>query len=212
MIDSILPSSSTSLHVTNDTDTPIYFKASDILGTIEPDNHFDSQPPLDTSHVQNFFNLVTPILRSKEHEDQPSAVQQYQNQQPNVLFGPKLAEVPVHEDISSKELLSSLNFNPKLLKSERGHLEQVVLQNSKAFSLDSRIGSYSDIKYSIKLKDDAEPISMPPYHASPEKRADIDKQIDKWFSQGVIRESESPWGAPVIVVYRNGKAHVCIDY
>ena len=53
---------------------------------------------------------------------------------------------------------------------------------------------------------------MPPYHASPEKRADIDKQLDKWFSQGVIRESDSPWGAPVIVVYWKGKARVCIDY
>ena len=30
--------------------------------------------------------------------------------------------------------------------------------------------------------------------------------------QGVICESESPWGAPVIVVYRNSKARVCIDY
>ena len=138
--------------------------------------------------------------------------QQYQNQQPDVLFGPKLAEVPVYKDISSQELLSSLDFNPKLSKTERNHLEQVVLWNSKAFSLDGCIRSYSDIKYSIKLKDDAEPILMPPYHASPEKRADIDKQIDKWFLQGVICKSESPWGALVIVVYHNSKARVCIDY
>ena len=95
--------------------------------------------------------------------------QQYQNQQPNISFGPKLAEVPVYEDISSQELLSSLDFNPKLLKTERSRLEQVVLWNSKAFSLDSCIRSYLDIKYSIKLKDNAKPISMPPYHASPEK-------------------------------------------
>ena len=169
MIDSILPSNPSFLHVTNDTDAPICFKASDSLGTIEPDEYFDSQPPPNTSHVQNFFNLVTPILQSREHEDQLSTEQQYQNQQPDVWFGPKLVEVPVYEDISSQELLSSLDFNPKLLKTERNHLEQVVLWNSKAFSLDGRIGLYLDIKYSIKLKDDAEPISMPPYHASPEK-------------------------------------------
>ena len=212
MIDSILPSNPSFLHVTNDTDAPIRFMASDSLGTIEPNEYFDSQPPPNTSHVQNFFNLITPILRSKEHEDQLSTEQQYQNQQPDVSFGPKLVEVPVYEDISSQELLSSLDFNPKLSKTERNCLEQVILRNSKAFSLDGCIGLYLDIKYSIKLKDDAEPILMPPYHASPEKRADINKQIDKWFSQGVIRESESPWGAPVIVVYRNGKACVCIDY
>ena len=91
-------------------------------------------------------------------------------------------------------------------------LEQIIYKNRKAFSLDGWIGEYSDIKYTIKLTEDAVLISMPPYHTSPEKRTDIDKQIDKWFSQGVIQESDSPWGAPVIVMYRNGKARVCIDY
>ena len=169
MIDSILPSNPLFLHVTNDTDAPIRFMTLDSLGIIKPDEYFNSQPPPDTSHVQNFFNLITPILRSREHEDQLSTEQQYQNQQPDILFGPKLAEVPVYKDISSQELLSSLYFNPKLSKTERNRLEQVILQNSKAFSLDGRIGLYSDIKYSIKLKDDAKPISMPPYHASPKK-------------------------------------------
>ena len=142
MINSILPSNPTFLLITNDVDTPIHFKASDILGTIESDNYFNSHPPTNTSHAQSFFNLVTPILQSKENEDQPSA----------------------------------------------------------------------DIKYSIKVKDSTEAISMLPYPASPEKWADINKRIDKWFSQGVIQELESAWGAPVIIVCGNSKAHVCIDY
>ena len=66
--------------------------------------------------------------------------------------------------------------------------------------------------YSITLKDNPKAISMPLYHASPEKRADINKRINEWFLEGVIRESESTWGAPVIIVYHNGKAHMCIDY
>jgi len=152
------------------------------------------------------------ILKSKETEVFEPIEQDYQDRQPDIPYGPKLAEVPDQEDIPSQELITSLDFNPKLSKHQRSQLEEVVKRNRKAFSLDGRIGEYSDIKYTIKLKDDAEPISMPPYHASPEKRKDIDKQIDKWFSQGVIRESDSPWGAPVIVVYRNGKARVCIDY
>lgn len=56
------------------------------------------------------------------------------------------------------------------------------------------------------------PISMAPYYASPAKREAIDKQIDLWLSQGVIEESRSPWGAPVIIVYRNNKPRVCIDF
>jgi hypothetical protein len=53
---------------------------------------------------------------------------------------------------------------------------------------------------------------MPPYYASPAKRDIIDKQVDLWLSQGVIEESRSPWGAPVIIIYRNNKPRVCIDF
>ena len=56
------------------------------------------------------------------------------------------------------------------------------------------------------------PISMALYYALPAKCEVIDKQLDLWLSQGVIEESKSPWGAPIIIVYRNGKPRVCIDW
>ena len=46
-------------------------------------------------------------------------------------------------------------------------------------------------------------ISMTLYYALPAKREVIDKQLDLWLSQGVIEESKSPWGAPIIIVYCN---------
>jgi len=184
----------------------------DFVRNIEPDDFYDSKPTSNINQMQTFFNFVNSILKSKETEIFEPIEQDYQDHQLDVPYGPKLVEVPDQEDIPSQELITSLDFNLKLSKHQRSQLEEVVKQNQKAFSLDRRIGEYSDIKYTIKLKDNAEPVSMPPYHVSPEKRKDIDKQIDKWFSQGVICESDSPWGAPIIVVYRNGKAHVCIDY
>ena len=210
LMDSLLHGHSPFVHVTNDTDTPIKFRESDPIGTIESGQPYDPQPPEDQSQVLSFFNLVTPILQKKEIEH--SEEQPYQDQQPDVSYRLKLVEVPDCDDIPTQELLTSLDFNPKLSASQRKALEYVVFKHRKAFSLDGRIGEYSNIKYAIKLAEDTIPISMPPYHTSPEKRADIDKQIDKWFSQGVIQESDSPWGAPVIVVYQNGKAWVCINY
>ena len=53
---------------------------------------------------------------------------------------------------------------------------------------------------------------MTPYHASPAKREVIDKQVDDWLAKEVIEPSKSAWGFPVIVVYRNGKPRLCIDY
>ena len=210
LIDSILPKNPSFIHATNDLDTLIQVHEGDVLGTLEED-YYDHQPPEDNTPAQNFFNLINPILQARRDEEN-SSEQEYYNQQSDLPNGPKLAEVPEYEDVPSRELLSSLDFNPKLSPLQKSQLEKVILRNLNAFSLDGRIGSYSDIKYQITLKEDAVPISMPPYHASPDKRRDIDKQIDKWYSQGVIQDSSSPWGAPVIVVYRNGKARVCIDY
>ena len=53
---------------------------------------------------------------------------------------------------------------------------------------------------------------MPMYSASPEKRAIINEQIDTWFEQGVIEPSKSPWSAPVVIAYRNGKPKFCVNY
>ena len=47
---------------------------------------------------------------------------------------------------------------------------------------------------------------------SPAKREVINKQIDDWLKLEVIEPSKSAWGFPVIVVYRNSKPRVCIDY
>lgn len=53
---------------------------------------------------------------------------------------------------------------------------------------------------------------MPPYPASPAKREVIDKQIDEWLRLEIIEDSKSAWGAPVLIVWRNEKPRLCIDY
>jgi len=40
----------------------------------------------------------------------------------------------------------------------------------------------------------------------------MDVQLNTWFEQGVIELSISPWSAPVVIAYRNGKPRFCIDY
>jgi hypothetical protein len=50
------------------------------------------------------------------------------------------------------------------------------------------------------------------YGASPAKRQVIDEQMEKWIRQEVVEPSKSPWGAPVVIAYRNGKPRFCVDY
>ena len=36
--------------------------------------------------------------------------------------------------------------------------------------------------------------------------------MDLWFEKEVIEPSTSPWGFPCVVVYRNGKPRLAVDY
>ncbi|KAI5886077.1 uncharacterized protein SCHCODRAFT_01049283, partial [Schizophyllum commune H4-8] len=73
-----------------------------------------------------------------------------------------------------------------------------------AFGVDGRLGNYP-AQVEIRLKPGTQPVSLPPFPASPAKREVIDKQMDSWIQLGVIEPSKSPWAAPVFITYRNGK-------
>ncbi|GJF00558.1 polyprotein [Phanerochaete sordida] len=122
------------------------------------------------------------------------------------LQGPKTAEPPPIDDLPSADLQKLLDVGdlPE-------HLKDAAWAMIGAFGFDGRLG-HLDAKCRIRTKDGVEPIAVPMYGSSPAKRAVIDQQIDKWFAQGVIEPSQSPWSAPVVIVYRNGKARFCVDY
>jgi len=113
-IDSVITNQTNCLHVTNDTDAPIYLDPSDSIGIIENDDYYDQELSADHDQVQVFFNLVNSILKAKEPEILEPEEQAYEDRQLDGSFGPKLAEVPDPREIPSQELLSSLDFNPKL--------------------------------------------------------------------------------------------------
>ena len=136
LIDSILRPNEPFVHISNDTDTPIKLHASDVIGAMTDNHYYDQTPPIDRAQVDAFFNLVNPILKKKEFEEFKPEEQQYQDKQPNLTYGLKLAEILDYEEVTTKELLSSLDFNPKLSNSQKKALEQVIFKNRKAFSLD----------------------------------------------------------------------------
>ncbi|QRW26675.1 Retrotransposable element Tf2 protein [Rhizoctonia solani] len=125
--------------------------------------------------------------------------------------GPKTAEVPDLERIPSEQLLEEVQFLEHLTREQRLKLEAIVRKNELAFGLNGRLGNY-DAQVEIKLRPGTKEISLAPYSASPAKREVIDKQIKEWLRLEVIEPSKSAWGFPVIVVYRNSKPRVCIDY
>ena len=93
--------------------------------------------------------------------------------------GPKVAELS--EDlVDSKRLIEVLNINPELPAVERNRIQEVIIENHQAFSLDDCLG-HLDHAIHIPLKPGAKEFFLPPFHASPANREVIDKQMDKWI-------------------------------
>ncbi|KAF8999740.1 hypothetical protein BDZ89DRAFT_899661, partial [Hymenopellis radicata] len=117
---------------------------------------------------------------------------------------PKTAEVPDPTVYASEELRTLIDIGtvPDSLKEES---RQMLEKNINAFGFDGRLG-HVETKAKIRTPEGQDPISVPMYNASPVKRTVIEAQLDAWFVQDVIEPLSSPWAAPVVIVYRNGKA------
>lgn len=125
-------------------------------------------------------------------------------------WGPKTAEVP-DPNVYSSEDMEKLIDVADVPEELREKVWEMLRRRVKAFGFDGRLG-HLETKCRIRTKEGVEPVSVPMYSSSPAKRQVIDAQLNTWFEQGVIEPSHSPWGAPVVIVYRNGKARFCVDY
>ena len=93
--------------------------------------------------------------------------------------GPKVAELS-DDLVDSKRLIETLDINPKLPVVERDRIQEVIIKNHWAFSLDDHC-RHLDHAIHIPSKSGAKEISLPPFHAFPPNREVIDKQRDKWI-------------------------------
>jgi len=213
LTDSIISPTIRCYRVTSDTNTPVQALPSGAIGIFNPGHYYDLGPPEDAFRVRNFFNVVTPILQNRKDENGISEERLYQSPQTDLpLYESRLAKALGHEAIPPTEPPSPLNFDSQLLTQRKDQLGEVIPRNRGSSSLNRRIGECSDIKYRIDFREESVPIAIPTCHTPSETRADVDKQIDKWFSQWDFRESDSLRGALFIIVYRNGKWRICIDY
>ena len=92
-------------------------------------------------------------------------------------------------------------------------LQSLMDKHSDLFAANSTdIGRIEIEKHRIRTKDHL-PISQRPYDQSIANERETERQVSDLISKGLVRESTSPWAAPVTLVdKKDGAKRLCIDY
>ena len=70
-----------------------------------------------------------------------------------------------------------------------------------------------EVEFTIDLIPETELISIPPYRMAHAELRELKAQLEELLSKGFIRQSISPWEAPVLFVKKkDGSLWLCIDY
>ena len=83
-------------------------------------------------------------------------------------------------------------------------LGQVLMEYQHRFSRGQEdLGLYKNDPFGIKLKKDAKtPIVSRSYRYNPVVAKEVDSIIEKYLKAGIIRRSQSPYAAPIVVVLK----------
>lgn len=62
------------------------------------------------------------------------------------------------------------------------------------------LGRAEETKFEIHQKPGSKPVYFEPFCASDEERKQIDKIVAKWREAGIVRDTNSPYASPVLLV------------
>ena len=126
-----------------------------------------------------------------------------------------------------KSLRMSLHFDDRITYGDMNHAfgkKERFLQGSLRSCKDiekhypnvvCKFDCPSPVKFSsvpFKLKNDT-PMSRKPYALSRNKQDFVRKELERLKANGIIRNSESPFASPVLLVAKpNGTWRMCTDY
>ena len=107
-----------------------------------------------------------------------------------------------------------LEFNEdEFLNKNSGPLYMLVSKERDLFASSYKdIGTCTFRQHKILVKK-SNPIFIPPYRKSWSERELLQNEVNKMLEAGVIRESNSPWSFPVVLVNKpNNEKRFCVDY
>lgn len=118
------------------------------------------------------------------------------------------------ETQSSQEPTSSFNFGDSPIPLEwKERITRQLNNMPDVFAHhDLDFGRTDKVKHHIKLSDET-PFKLRARPIHPQDIEAVRRHIQELLDAGVIRESESPFASPIVVVRKkNGQVRLCIDY
>jgi hypothetical protein len=89
---------------------------------------------------------------------------------------------------------------PYLSNGEFQELEELLAEYEDIFAVDSKYHGWPNKVYHHIDMGDAQPIHQPLRRLPLAKQAEVSEMLDDIQHQEVIKESDSPWSSPVILV------------
>lgn len=124
-----------------------------------------------------------------------------------------VCELPLSSDSSEFEKsLDELDLN-HLSAEPRLRLIDLLRKHERVFSNIPGKCSPDIATHKIRLEEGFQPKIQKPYRIPEKVRKEVDKQIDDLIRNGRIRESNSPYGHPIVCVTKpSGDIRMCIDF
>ncbi len=125
--------------------------------------------------------------------------------------------VNMAEQISLEERVEfvkqHMNLDENLSNGQKEILSELLIENTDIFSIkDGDIGRTNFVEHIIDTGD-AKPIYQRPYRAEHQKRAVIEREVNKMLEQGLIEPSPAEWSSPIVLVTKkDGSIRFCINY
>ena len=97
---------------------------------------------------------------------------------------------------------------------KRDELSQILQRFSKVFYEEGELPLVKiGVEHTVRLNKDVAPVARRPRRLSAELEQEVRTEIEDLKRMGVIKESNSPWAAPIVCARRaNGKLRLAIDY
>ena len=124
-----------------------------------------------------------------------------------------LNQINNNVNIIDDELPMDVIVPCELTTNQQLKLRKLLIDKKKLFASDPKNPGTTTVIQHRVYTGDHPPISRPPYRNSNKENEVIQKEVEEMLDNDVIRQSNSPWSAPVVLVKKkDGSVRFCIDY